>query len=221
MERGTKWDRTSFVACAIVVIMMITGILITISGGEDKKNSSVQETSSVRQIAKRELEKPEIIEDFLTKNPYSRPATKLKNIKGIVVHYTANPGATAKNNRNYFENLSKTKETYASSHFIVDMDGSIIQCIPLDEIAYCSNNRNEDTIAIEVCHMDDTGEFTTQSYNATVCLCAWLCSKYQLEAREVIRHYDITGKNCPKFYVENPEEWEQFVGFIHKRLMEG
>ena len=76
----------------------------------------------------------------------------------IVIHYVGNPGTTAKANRNYFESLSSGEtETYASSHFIVGLEGEVIQCIPLTEIAYASNIRNEDTVAIEVCHPDETG----------------------------------------------------------------
>jgi len=26
----------------------------------------------------------------------------------------------------------------------------------------------------------------------------------------VIRHYDITGKICPKYFVENEDAWKQF-----------
>ena len=42
-------------------------------------------------------------------------------------------------------------------------------------------------------------------------LTAWLCDLYGLDAREgVIRHYDVTGKICPKYYVDHPEAWEDF-----------
>lgn len=75
---------------------------------------------------------------FLTINPYSRSGKSLHRVNGIVIHYTANPGSTAKNNRNYFENLRYTKTTSVSSHFIIGLDGEIIQCIPLNEIAYAS-----------------------------------------------------------------------------------
>jgi len=60
--------------------------------------------------------------------------------------------------REISENLAQTHETKASSHFIIGIDGKIIQCVPLDEISYCSNHRNIDTIAIECCHPDDSGE---------------------------------------------------------------
>ena len=54
--------------------------------------------------------KPEIDVQLLTVNEYSRPGTPTEKITGIVVHYTANPGATAMDNRNYFEGLKRSEE---------------------------------------------------------------------------------------------------------------
>ena len=146
----------------------------------------------------------QVTEDYLEPNEFSRPQTKLKKIKGIVIHYTANPGTDAKANRDYFNglpasNLNRENPLYVSSHYVVGLDGSIIQCIPLDEIAYASNERNEDTISIEVCHEDLTGKFNKKTYKSLVRLVAWLSGEYNLKKSEIIRHYDITGKNCPKY----------------------
>ena len=41
-------------------------------------------------------------------------------------------------------------------------------------------------------------------------LTAWLCEKFSLTEEDVIRHYDITGKICPKYFVENEDAWKQF-----------
>ena len=84
--------------------------------------------------------------DLLSVNEYSRPGTALSQINGIVIHYTANPGSSAKANRDYFEGLKDAHTTKASSHFIVGLDGEIIQCIPSTEISYASNERNKDTL---------------------------------------------------------------------------
>ena len=149
--------------------------------------------------------------ELLPVNEYSRPGTALEQVNGIVVHYVGNPGTTAEQNHSYFENLAQTGETYASSHFLVGLDGEIIQNVPLNEIAYCSNERNDDTISIECCHPDDSGEFTQATYDSLVRLTRWLMEEYGLESGQVIRHYDVTEKICPKSFVEHPEEWEQFL----------
>ena len=154
----------------------------------------------------------DVAEAFLPVNRWSRPGVPLEEINGVVIHYVGNPATTAEANRNYFASLaSGTENTFASSHFIVGLKGEVLQCIPLTEIAYASNDRNGDTVAIEVCHPDETGEFSRETYEQVVQLTAWLCHTFELDPEtDVIRHYDVTGKSCPRYYVEQPEAWEQF-----------
>lgn len=154
---------------------------------------------------------PDFEVDLLTINEYSRPGDANDKITGIVIHYTANPGTTAAQNRSYFEGLKDSQITKASSHFVVGLEGEIIQCIPTNEIAYASNDRNNDTVSIECCHLDETGEFNEETYESLVHLTAWLCGKYDLKPKDVIRHYDVTGKMCPLYYVEHEDKWEQFI----------
>lgn len=88
----------------------------------------------------------------------------------------------------------------------------MLQCVPLTEIAYASKDRNGDTVAIEVCHPDETGEFSRETYRQVIELTAWLCHTFRLDPETaVIRHYDVTGKICPRYYVEHPEAWTQFL----------
>ena len=152
-----------------------------------------------------------IQQEILPVNPYSRPGDKVSKVTAIVVHYVGNPGTTAEQNRSYFNNPAELKNAYASSHTVVGLQGEIIQCVPLDEIAYASNNRNYDTISIECCHQDAEGRFTGDTYNSLVRLVAALCRTYGLNPEtDVIRHYDVTGKLCPIYYVNNPDEWYAF-----------
>ena len=155
-------------------------------------------------------EQPELDVELLSINKYSRPGTALKEVNAIVIHYTANPGSTAMQNRNYFEGLKDSHETMVSSHFIVGLEGEIVQCIPCNEISYASNNRNKDTISIECCIEDESGKFNDATYQSLIKLVTWLMGRYNLGTDDVIRHYDVTGKNCPKYFVENPDAWEQF-----------
>lgn len=163
----------------------------------------------------RGVEAPSWIEvDLIRKNIFSRPDVSMKRIDNIVLHYVANPGTSAKANRNYFDSLAdqdpQKAGTSSSSHFIVGLEGEIIQCIPIREMAYANAPRNNDTISIEVCHPDDTGRFNEATYKSAVKLTAWLCLELELSPEDVIRHYDINGKNCPKYYVEDEKAWKQF-----------
>lgn len=164
---------------------------------------------------------PEYVErDLLTVNEWSRPGTPLETVSGVVIHYVGNPGTTARANRNYFESLSSgTDGVYASSHFIVGLEGEVVECVPLTEIAYASNSRNDDTVSIEVCHPDETGEYGAVTYDRLVELTAWLCREFRLDPEtDVIRHYDVSGKLCPLYYVEHPEAWERLLADVESAL---
>ena len=167
-----------------------------------------------KQVDPGEVQVPEYVKvDLLTPNPYSRPQKPLEEVRGIVVHYVANPCSTARENRSYFEQLKdQTGEnaTSASSHFVIGLEGEVVQCVPLTEVAYASNSRNIDTVSIECCHPDETGRFNDATYQSMVKLCAWLCMKFDLTSEDVIRHYDVTGKNCPKYFVENEDAFAAF-----------
>ncbi len=160
------------------------------------------------------LEIPDWIDSQIIKiHSTARSGAQLWDINNIVVHYIGNPNSSAQNNRDYFNKSS----TEVSSHFIVGLKGEIIQCVPLWEKSAASNDRNGDTISIEVCHKDESGKFSKKTYKALIKLISWLCYEFDLDETQVIRHYDITEKNCPKYYVENPKEWKQ----LKKDVKEG
>ena len=162
--------------------------------------------------------RPELDVQLLTVNSYSRPGISLDEVNGIVIHYTANPGTSAQANRDYFEGLKDSQETKASAHFIIGLEGEIIQCIPTAEMAYASNSRNSDTLSIECCYENEDGSFNQETYDSLVELTAWLCAKFDLTSDDVIRHYDITGKLCPVYYVENEDAWEEFLEDVDAAL---
>lgn len=175
-----------------------------------------------RKVDPKEVAVPDSVTvSLLTPNEYSRPQLPLEEVKGIVVHYVANPCSTARENRNYFESLkdqTKKNPTSVSSHFVIGLEGEVVQCVPMDEVAYASNSRNKDTLSIECCHPDETGKFYDSTYQSLVELCAYLCVEFDLGPEDVIRHYDVTGKCCPKYFVDHPKEWEEFHKDVKKRM---
>ena len=152
-----------------------------------------------------------IIKDMLiTPNKWSRPQIKIGTIKNIVVHWIGNTGSTAENNAKYFDSLKDGRGTYASSHYIIGNDGVVIRCVPENEVAYHASKANSYSIGIEVCHPDSTGEYTDSAYNALIELLVDLCERYKLEPTQaIIRHYDVSGKECPKYYVRYVDEWKK------------
>ena len=145
-------------------------------------------------------------QEFIREDGHSRSGKELTAVNDIVIHYVGNPGTTAQANRDFFDSDASN----VSSHYVIGLDGEIIQCLPLDERSAASNNRNPDTISIEVCHPDSTGKFNDATYLSLVKLTAWLCDEAGLSSDHVIRHYDVTGKICPKYFVDHEDAWEQF-----------
>lgn len=151
---------------------------------------------------------PEWEENFLTPNEYSRPGEPLEQVTNIFVHYTANPGTSAAQNRSYFERQKDEHLASVSSHFIIGYDGEIIQCVPLDEIAYAVRSRNYDSVSIECCYKAQDGSFTQETYDSLISLLAWLIDIYDLDTEDILRHYDCGGKKCPLYYTEHEDAWE-------------
>lgn len=203
----------------ILSIMLISGIIDKHNGKTDNGNGFLKSVKNrllgynndgIEELDTVLSNGVSIQKDYLTPNEYSRPQTPLYGIDGVVIHYTANPGTSAENNRSYFEGLAEKETTYASSHYIIGIEGEIIQCIPLTEISYASNERNKDTVAIECCIPDDTGKFSEATYSSAVALTAALCMKFDLKETDIIRHYDITTKICPKYFVDHEDAWLTF-----------
>lgn len=165
-----------------------------------------------------------IEQKFLDVNAYSRVGEKLTDINDIVIHWVANPGSSAADNWEYFDSLpypqANPNGTKASAQFIVGLEGEVLQCMPLNEMAYAvKDKRNPDTISIEVCHPDWDGKFNDQSYTSVVKLTAWLLEQFHLDTTHILRHYDITGKDCPKYYVDHEDAWEQFKADVGEYMI--
>lgn len=207
--------KTAIFCCLILLVVLLGTILPQLfSVPKEKEKVSgmvIQEEKETVSQKSAEGQGPGILEDFLTVNEYSRPGEPLEAVNNIFVHYTANPGTSAAQNRSYFENLGLTGETSASAHFVIGYEGEIIQCIPLEEIAYAVQKRNYDSVSIECCYLDKSGKFTDATYNSLVKLSAWLLQKYNLSPTDMRRHYDEGGKKCPLYFVEHEEAWEQFI----------
>ena len=178
---------------------------------------SAKEPPSAKLEKVRAIEIPDWIDkQIIHLHTTARTGTELDGVKNIVIHYVGNPNTSAQNNRDYFDKDS----TEVSSHFLVGLEGEIIQCLPLWEKSAASNWRNNDTISIEVCHPDETGKFNDKTYDAVIKLASWLLKELGLDESAVIRHYDITEKLCPLYYVEHEDAWEQLKKDIGTELDE-
>lgn len=140
-------------------------------------------------------------------------------IRYIVVHYTANKGDTAKNNADYFARAT----TKTSAHYFVD-EKEVWQSVREKDTAYhCGADtykhpfcRNGNSIGVEMCLLDKSGNIRPGTIDTALSVVRQLMAAYDIPIERVLRHYDVTGKNCPRPMVENPQLWEDF-----KKELEG
>lgn len=165
------------------------------------------------------MEKPKIIEKIQKKNKYGRPGVKLSATK-VAIHYTGKADVEASKTVSYFNNVVANgykvggKYIYASSHYVIGLEGEIYQLIPINEICYATNSANAYAIAVEVATTGDDNHYTDLAYKSMVHLCAWLCEKKNLNCKtDIITHTDVVGKNyklCPIYMVKNPTKMQEF-----------
>lgn len=150
---------------------------------------------------------------------------QLSDIKYIVIHYTANDGDTDENNGKYFAN----NVTKSSAHYFVD-DDSITQSVPDNYVGYSvGGNRyanykqtggaklykvctNSNSISIELC--DDVKDGVVYPSAKTIenalDLARLLMRKYNVSTDRVIRHFDVNGKPCPAYWVDDAKWKAEF-----------
>lgn len=170
-----------------------------------------------------------IRQQFLSKNKYSRVGKNLNKLLGVVVHYVGVNNQKAEDTVAYFESLKDGKnQVYASAHYVIGTDGNGIQCIPDTEVAYhcgakeykpgiverLSHYPNYATIGIEMCHTQNG--FTEETLETTAKLVAQILIENDLTISDLYRHFDITGKMCPKFFVEDENQWNNFKSRVSK-----
>lgn len=146
----------------------------------------------------------------------------VKNIKFIVLHYTGNDGDKDENNGNYFKN----NITYTSAHYFVDSD-SITQTVPDDYVAYAVGDAkypntkgakyhgkctNANSISVELCDDILNGVIypSAKTIQNAIELVKKLMKKHNIPQSNVIRHYDVSGKSCPAYWVDDVKWKKEF-----------
>lgn len=148
-----------------------------------------------------------ITDKLIPENKYNRPGTASKPAR-ICVHYTGKVGTGADGTALFYANVAagmfpNQPASWTSTQYIVGLNGEVIRIIPDNEIAYAASGQNNGTLHIEVCYKQSSGEFEQASKDALRELVLSLMQKYSISADKVVRHYDLTGKLCPYFYVDN------------------
>ena len=138
-----------------------------------------------------------------------------KDIEYIVIHYTSNEGDTAQNNAVYFSRQKLNPP--ASAHYFVDENEIWQSVLDTDTAWHCGAKtyrhkycRNDNSLGIEICMNDKNGNIRLKSIANAIKLTKMLMQKYNISIDNVIRHYDVTGKDCPRPMVEDENLWTSF-----------
>lgn len=148
------------------------------------------------------------------------------DIRYLVIHFTANDGDSAKNNADYFAREAPG----ASAHFFVDERG-IWQSVQEKDIAWhCGTRgmyfhpycRNANSLGVELCSRK-RGEkyyFTPETVKNAQQFVRSLMKRYGIPTENVVRHYDVTHKNCPAPFVEDAGAWQRFKAGLMEQAKE-
>ena len=140
-----------------------------------------------------------------------------EKIKYIVIHDTGNVkiGADAENHYKYFSGGDRQ----ASAHYFVD-DKQVLQIIEDDKASWHvgdGNGRNgitnRNSIGIEICVNPDS--LYDVALQKTIELINFLMEKHNIPKENVVRHFDASGKICPKSMSKNNwAKWNEFYSNI-------
>ena len=140
---------------------------------------------------------------------YRNCRERAEKVTYIIIHYTGAEG-TAADNVKYFNAGNRS----ASAHYFVDRSGEIREyCDPKKWYAwhcggslesshhpYYGKCTNGNSIGIEICthYNGKNWEFTKEAVAAAEELAKYLMQQFGVPAENVIRHWDVTGKSCPR-----------------------
>ena len=146
---------------------------------------------------------------------------RTQRVKYLVIHYVGAEGDAGANAKYY----GTTPGIGASAHYFVGHapQAEVWASVAEDCVAsHCGRSdgryrhpecRNANSIGIEMCchrRPDGTWYFDDETVDATVELARDIMGRYGIPVENVVRHYDVTGKNCPAPYVNDPGAWEKF-----------
>lgn len=168
-----------------------------------------------------------VINKLLTDVNINKNASR--KIEYIVIHYVGALGG-AKANCEYYA----SGYVGASAHYFVGHEGEVWQSVEDKNTAWhCGTKydykhpkcRNANSIGIEMCcrkSKEGVWYFEDTTVKTTVELVKELMKKYNIPEENIIRHYDVTGKNCPAPYVENntKHKWEEFKKMIVEKELD-
>lgn len=155
-----------------------------------------------------------VVQNYLSSSKYYLKAPYSMSPIGITVHNTAN-SASAINEVKYM-----IGNNYSTSFHVAIDNKNVVIAIPFNRNAWHAGdgngNGNRKTIGIEICYSKSGGTRFDESEKNAAKYIATLLKKYGWTIKNVYRHKDWSGKNCPHRTIANG--WERFLNMIQDEL---
>lgn len=147
-------------------------------------------------------------------NPRNYNATRRDRakVKYIVIHFTAVDGDTAENEGKAFQKAGR----HASAHFFIDRAGNVVQSVNMWQTAwsvggtkytdtpttgggkYYKKCTNANSVSVELCDIYRKHSYPSAAQVQALKELVAYIRKYCPNAKTIIRHFDVTGKYCPR-----------------------
>lgn len=156
----------------------------------------------------------------------NRPGIRISPAFGVA-HSTANPEASARANRDFFDTIRPDAES--SAHTVTDWQGTLV-CIPFEpanaeKAWHCGATANRLSIGHELCETNDSAKFAA-SYANYCDLWAYTCGLYGWSPARIFGHWMVsalypgdTDHQDPMDYLRgHGVEWHQFMVDVERRI---
>lgn len=146
------------------------------------------------------------------KNNYDVRFRKYTDVRYIVIHFTAVNGDTAEGEALNFSRPGRK----ASAHFFIDRAGSVVKSVDLRNTAWSVGGSrysdykktggatyygvctNRNSVSIELCDMYTKHKYPSKAQLKALYDTIRYIRRYCPNVHGVIRHFDVTGKYCPR-----------------------
>jgi N-acetylmuramoyl-L-alanine amidase CwlA len=154
------------------------------------------------------FQKLNVVQDFVPTGSSNRPGRRLTPTH-ITIHNTDNagPGADARAHARYIKGAD-ARQRQVSWHYTVD-DRVVIQHLPVNEVGWHAGPGNSKSIGIEICMHRGMPE--AAAYERAALLVAVLAHQNNITVPgKIVRHFDWTGKHCPRVLLDKQDGWPTF-----------
>ena len=150
------------------------------------------------------------------------PGRGYNNPDFLVIHETANPGATAWDHVNYWASGNQ----HGEAHYVVDWNGIVYHTTPDNRACWhVGGNANTWSVGIELCHATNASDFK-KVWDAAVEFAAWYLAQHGWGIDQMLSHHEANQvwntysdhTDPDGYFAEYGKTWAQFASAVEDRM---